>query len=73
MKKTLEMLFGIKEANKPLLANKNYKSYCIDNQLDLQAWCLSLHVGSLAIRNSKVPILMGNKTKWVDLQAIKNL
>lgn len=73
MKKTLEVLFGIKEANQPLLANKNYRSCNISNQPDLQSWCSALHVGSLAIKNSTIPILMGNTTKWVDLHAIKNL
>ena len=73
MKKTLEILFGIKEANQPLLANKNYRSHCITNQPDLQSWCSALHVGALASRNSTIPVLMGNKTKWVDLRTVKNL
>jgi hypothetical protein len=73
MKKALEILFGIKPANEPLLANTNYKSHHISNQPDLQSWCSSLHVGVLASRQSTIPILMGNKTKWVDLQSIKSL
>ena len=73
MKKALEVLFGIKSANQPLLANKNYKSYRINNQPDLQSWCSALHVGVLASRQSTIPVLMGNKIKWVDLHAVKNL
>lgn len=73
MKKALEVLFGIKPANQPLLANRNYKSYCINNQPDLQSWCSALQVGALASRSSTIPILMGNNIKWVDLHAVKNL
>jgi hypothetical protein len=73
MKKALEVLFGIKPANQPLLANRNYKSYRINNQPDLQSWCSALHVGALASRQSTIPVLMGNKIKWVDLHAVKNL
>ena len=73
MKKALEVLFGIKPANQPLLANINYKSYRINNQPDLQSWCSALHVGALASRQSTIPVLMGNKIKWVDLHAVKNL
>lgn len=73
MKKLLEILFGIKPANQPLLANRNYKSYRINNQPDLQSWCSALHVGTLASRTSTIPITMGNNIKWVDLHAVKGL
>lgn len=73
MKKLLEILFGIKPANQPLLANRNYKSYRINNQPDLQSWCSALHVGTLASRASTIPITMGNNIKWVDLHAVKGL
>jgi hypothetical protein len=73
MKKALEVLFGIKQANQPLLPNRNYKSYRINNQPDLQSWCSALHVGALASRQSTIPILMGNHIKWVDLDAAKRL
>ena len=74
MKKALEILFGKKPANEPLVANTNYKSYSVINQPDLQSWCTLLHVGVLAAKQSNnVPILMGNRIKWVDLHSIKNL
>ena len=73
MKKVLEVLFGIKQANQPLLPNRNYKSYRINNQPDLQSWCSTLHVGALASRSSTIPITMGNNIKWVDLNAVKGL
>ena len=74
MKKALEILFGRKPANEPLVANTNYKSYSVINQPDLQSWCTLLHVGVLGAKQSNnVPILMGNRIKWVDLHSIKNL
>jgi hypothetical protein len=74
MKKALELLFGIKPANEPLLANMNYKSYDVIDQPDLQSWCSALHVGALADKQSKnVPIIMGNRIKYVDLHSIKSL
>jgi teichuronic acid biosynthesis glycosyltransferase TuaG len=51
-----------------------HTSYSVINQPDLQSWCTLLHVGVLAAKQSNnVPILMGNRIKWVDLHSIKNL
>lgn len=73
MKKALEVLFGIREPNKPFVPNDLAFSTCIPrSRPSMLEWFKKYNVSILTDKQStNVPIRMGNIIKYVDLRSIK--